>query len=665
MRIPSAIENPTRRFFSRMMGLRNRHFFIVDVLILCVTPAFALVLRTDRVVSIERYMPALVVYTLLALLIRLAVFYEMDMYKRFWRYASVEELQQIITAVLVSSGCIVILFFISRWIVDWNSGLRPYVFLPRSVPLIDTLLVAGAIAASRLSIRMADSWRHVPRSSDTTPRTALIMGAGSAGVMIAREIRRNPQLPFDIVGFVDDDPAKIGIRIQSTPVLGNRKAIPSLVRKYQVDQIIIAMPTASGKDIREIVGICKAAHVTPQIIPGMYELLDSAVDVSQLRNVDIEDLLRREPVRIEIEDVRRLIAGRRVLVTGGGGSIGGELCRQIIRCKPAELIVIGHGENSVFEIMGELNGLGVSDVALHPLIADIRFPDRVNALFKQKRPEIVFHAAAHKHVPLMEYNPAEAVTNNIVGTRNVVAAALTTDVERLVMISTDKAVNPTSIMGVSKRVAELIVHQAAKQSGRAFMAVRFGNVLGSRGSVVLTFRRQIAAGGPVTVTDPEMKRYFMTIPEAVQLVLQAAVLGTGGEAFVLDMGDPVRIVDLARDLIRLSGLEEERDIDIVFTGSRPGEKLFEELFVSGERYERTRHEKVFIAANAGSLVPTNLDLSIQNLELAARNNDSQQIIRQLQYLVPEYTRHPVEEKGTGSIEPVGSELQLHSGTATI
>ncbi len=367
------------------------------------------------------------------------------------------------------------------------------------------------------------------------------------------------------------------------------------------------MPTASGDVIREITSTCELLGLETKIVPAMQEILDGRIRADQLRDVDIEDLLRRDPVKTDIMAVKQLVAGRRVLVTGGGGSIGAELCRQLLYCGPSELILLGHGENSVFETFHALRRLGLKGPKLTPLIADVRFPTRIKTLLEQTRPEIVFHAAAHKHVPLMELNPAEAITNNILGTQNLLEAALATGVQRFVMISTDKAVLPTSVMGASKRAAELLVHQAAKKSGLPFVTVRFGNVLGSRGSVVLTFKKQIAAGGPVTVTHPDIKRYFMTIPEAVQLVLQAAALGNGEEVFVLDMGDPVKIVDLARDLIELSGYEVGRDIEIKFIGLRPGDKLFEELFIPGEEYERTTHEKIFIAANASRFVPDGLD----------------------------------------------------------
>ena len=484
--------------------------------------------------------------------------------------------------------------------------------------------------------------------------------------MIVRELQRNPQLNMHVVAFFDDDLGKHDVRIHGVPVCGDRHAIPAVVQKQHIRKVIIAMPTVPGREIRDIVNICERAGVDTKIVPGVYELLDGTVSITQLRNVEIEDLLRRDAIHTDIEAVRHLIQGRRVLVTGGGGSIGSELCRQVWRCGPSELVLLGHGENSIFDIHNELKGLEERDwrnstmdgdsssppaSRIKPLIADIRFPERIQAVFERYRPQIVFHAAAHKHVPLMEANPSEAVTNNTLGTRNLINAALSVGVERFVMISTDKAVNPTSVMGASKRVAELLVHKAAMQSGKPYVAVRFGNVLGSRGSVIHTFKRQIAAGGPITVTHPDMQRYFMTIPEAVQLVLQSSVLGQGGEVFILDMGEPVKIIDLARDLIELSGLEIGRDIDITFSGIRPGEKLFEELFVSGEAYHRTRHDKIFIAANASSFVPPDLEGAICDLDKAACDQDAAAILACLHNLVPEYrtlTNAAANGKAVGS-----------------
>ncbi len=632
-----------------LLRLRNRHFLLLDGLILCFTPSLALMLRVEGSQALETYGPGLAIYTIVALIIRLPIFYVLGLYARYWRYASVDEMIQIVTAGLVSTMLIVAVFFGVRIpALGICDALEPACTLPRSIPFIDALLVVLAVGATRFSVRAAALHSQRGRR-DRSLQRVLIMGAGEAGTMIVREMNANPQIGLDPIGFVDDDPEKRGARIRGLPVLGDRAALPHLVEEHKIDQVIIAMPTAPGKAIREVLAICEQVGVPTKTMPGMYELLGGQVSVNQLRNVQIEDLLRRDPVQTDIAAVQDLLHGRCVLVTGGGGSIGSELCRQILRCHPARLVIVGHGENSIFEIQQELqravNGAGGRRVngrqpsslpEVISVIADIRFPERLLHTFQQHRPHIVFHAAAHKHLPLMEENPGEAITNNVLGTRNVLHAALACGVERFVLISTDKAVNPTSIMGASKRVAELLVHQAAKQSGRPYAAVRFGNVLGSRGSVVLTFKQQIAAGGPVTVTDPQMTRFFMTIPEAVQLVLQAVVLGQGGETFVLDMGEPVRIVDLARDLISLSGLEVGRDIDITFTGLRPGEKLYEELFVGGEDYQRTAHQKIFIASNASRLSPNGLEQSIDELIAAATCNDETAIRRGLQALISEF-----------------------------
>lgn len=629
-----------------MKHLRNRYLFLLDLTLLPFTSYLAFVLRLETW-DIERYWRGWAVFAVLATLSTVLIFWRTGIYARFWRYASIDEVVLLAGAMTGAALLSGILGQIIVLATPWS------ISIPRSVPYIFLMLALGATAGPRLLLRFLARSGSAPRRKQPMTPVA-IMGAGEAGSMIVRELLRNPQLGLRVVAFFDDDPAKRHMRLHNIPVVGNRYAIPEAVARYRFRQVIIAMPTAPGREIRDIVGICERAGVTTKIIPGMYELLGGKVQVTQLRNVEIEDLLRREPIQTDIEAVRELVRGKRVLVTGGGGSIGSELSRQIWRFEPAQLILLGHGENSIFEIYHELLGrkgsngagrAGVSSIetttALIPVIADIRFAEEMRLIFRRYRPEIVFHAAAHKHVPLMEANPAEAVTNNILGTRNLLDAALETDVSHFVMISTDKAVNPTSVMGASKRVAELLVQQAAQRSGKAYVAVRFGNVLGSRGSVVHTFKRQIAAGGPVTVTHPEMKRYFMTIPEAVQLVLQASVLGKGGEVFVLDMGEPIRIVDLARDLIELSGLEVGRDIEIVFTGPRPGEKLFEELFMDGEHYSRTRHQKIYVATHALHAVPLDLDEGVHALAAAARRHDREAIIRLLQSLVPEY-RPPAE-----------------------
>lgn len=618
--------------------LRNRHFFLLDILTLALTPTLALMLRLDTLWILREFWSGLVIYTLLGIVLRPLLFQRFGVYSRYWRYASIDEGVQIVLAVAVSTAVLVI--------ITLPLMATLVISFARSILIIDTLLILVAVSSTRFSLRF---WGHNAQVRVPDQKRVVIIGAGDAGEMTARELQKYPQLGLKLVAFVDDDPQKQGLHLRGLPILGTRRDLPRIVLSEAIDQVIIAMPTVSGDVIREITGVCEMLGVETKTIPGISEIMNDQLRPHQLRDVEIEDLLRREPVQTDIQAVRRLVAGKRVLVTGGGGSIGSELCRQLLYCGPSELLILGHGENSVFEIYHELHRIGLQGPKLTPLIADVRFGDRILALFKQHRPQLVFHAAAHKHVPLMEQNPAEAITNNTLGTQHVVAAALAVNVERFVMISTDKAVNPTSVMGASKRSAELLVHRAARESKRPFVTVRFGNVLGSRGSVVLTFKKQIEMGGPITITHPDIERYFMTIPEAVQLVLQASVLGTGGEVFVLDMGQPIKIVDLARDLIRLSGLEVGRDIEIKAVGLRPGEKLYEELFVAGEQYHRTTHEKIFIAENASKFVPHDLETSVEMLALAAANNDTALILRQLQQLIPEYQPLPGKDASSSAM----------------
>jgi FlaA1/EpsC-like NDP-sugar epimerase len=417
-------------------------------------------------------------------------------------------------------------------------------------------------------------------------------------------------------------------------VLGSLAQIKELVARYEVEEIIIAMPRASGQVLRQVVRAALESGLKTRTVPAISDILSGRVAIASLRQVEIQDLLRREPIQTDLEQVRVLSTGETVLVTGAGGSIGSELCRQLARLEPAQILVLGHGENSIFDVLAELTER-FPNVTAVPLIADVRDRERMRQIFERYRPYAVFHAAAHKHVPLMESNLAEAVTNNVLGTRNVAELSAEFGVEHLVMISTDKAVRPTNVMGATKRVAEQIVQEIAETHGRNFVAVRFGNVLGSRGSVVPTFLRQIGAGGPVTITHPEMRRYFMTIPEAVQLVLQAGAIGRGGEVFVLNMGEPVKILDLATDLIRLSGLEVGEDIEIRFTGTRPGEKLYEELFFDSENAVPTGHPKVLRAKNG--VLPIGLSTVVDLLVEGARSGWADDQLRGLLVrLVPDF-----------------------------
>jgi FlaA1/EpsC-like NDP-sugar epimerase len=627
-----------------MLNLRNRHLFLIDLVLLPAAAVLAFVLRLD-VVRFQANARHALLFIAVAVPVKLIVFRYYGLYGRYWRYASMGELMLITTATGISSVIAAALLF------GLALPLSGLIGFPRSIPIIDGLLTLFVVGGPRYAIRVAGQRRQrvrrqgLGKANGVAPRRVLVMGAGDAGAMIVKEMQANPQLGLLPVGFADDDPQKAGVRIHGVPVLGPRERIAELAGEYEIDEVIIAMPTVPGSVIRQILEICNQAGLPAHTVPGLYDIISGEVSVSQIREVDIEDLLRREPVRTDLEAVQALIRGRRVLVTGAGGSIGSELCRQIARAGADSLFLVGHGEHSIYRINRELRERFGSGICIVPLIADARDRARLEQLFAEHRPELVFHAAAHKHVPLMETNACEAVTNNVLGTRNLVEAAEAAGVSHLILISTDKAVNPASIMGVTKRVAEMIVHQAARRNGRCFAAVRFGNVLGSRGSVIPEFKRQIAQGGPVTVTHPDMHRYFMTIPEAVQLVLQAAAIGRGGEVFVLDMGEPVCMVDLATDLIRLSGLRPkvagqpggsaEWDIEVVFSGVRPGEKLAEELFVEGEEYGRTRHEKIFVAMN-GQDPMTRLEEQVEQLVAVAQQGDEGSLRRLLAEIVPEY-----------------------------
>ncbi|MFV9504447.1 MAG: polysaccharide biosynthesis protein [Oscillochloridaceae bacterium umkhey_bin13] len=612
-----------------MHRMRNRHLLFIDLLTIPLAIYLSFALRLDRFIFAEHLRGMLLMVGVAVVIIPLLLYLN-QAYQHYWRYASIEELLSLTRTVTLGVVILGSIAFIANR--NW-----PSMSIPRSIPLIALPLLLGAVSAPRLALRIG-TLRKRPRPQRDERLPVLVMGAGDAGAMVVRELISQPQQRMRVVGLLDDNPRKQGTIIHGQPVLGSREDIPALVRKHRIRQVIIAIPTVPGKVIREILQICQQAGVQTTTMPGLSELIDGRLSVSQLRKIEITDLLRREPVQTDIAAVHGLVHRRRVLVTGGGGSIGSEICRQVLRCDPEELFILGHGENSIFEVMQSLrmNAGGKPLPPMRALIADIRDPVRIPTLLARHRPNLIFHAAAHKHVPLMESNLAEAISNNVLGTHNLLEAAVTSGVEHFVMISSDKAVNPTSVMGVTKRIAEMLVLQAAARTGRPFVAVRFGNVLGSRGSVVLSFKRQIAEGGPVTVTHPEMQRYFMTIPEAVQLVLQAAVLGKQGEIFMLEMGKPVKVVDLAHDMIRLSGLEEGRDIDIVYTGMRPGEKLFEELFAAGEHYQATSHAKIFVAAEASGCVPAKLNPALVRLANGVQHQDEADLLRVMQSLVPEY-----------------------------
>ncbi len=612
--------------------IRSFSWVVLDIVLLNVSLILSLILRFGKGWGTYFYVYWESIVYLSGLFLLFAVIFRL--YKRIWRYLSIGDL--FLIAEVVTAGV-----FASVLFLNLVEGFFP----PRTVIALTWFFSLALVGGSRLVWRL---YCERKGALNRGQERILIVGAGDVGEVISREIIRRPNLG-KLVGFVDDDKEKIGKRIHNIKVLGDIEGINDILEKEQVSTVIIAISTVSGKEIKRIVYNIKNKKVKIKILPGLYELVDGKVSVSRIREVRIEDLLGREPVDLNLEEISGYLKDKRVMVTGGGGSIGGELARQICRFGPKSLILLDHSENGLFHINLELEGklLGMeeediesvrADMKVVPVVADIRDRDKMNKIFKKYKPEVVFHSAAHKHVPMMEYHPDEAVMNNIIGTKNVGELAERYGVERVVMISTDKAINPTSVMGASKRVAEMVVKDLGNKNKTKFVAVRFGNVLESNGSVIPMFKQQIAEGGPVTVTDREVKRYFMTLPEASQPVIQAGALGKGGEVFVLDMGEPIRVLGMAEELIRLSGLEVGEDIEIKIVGLRPGEKLFEELLTEEEKsgvLGDSGHEKIFIA-KVEEVDGEKLEKDIKELERLAKEMDSEGIVRKLQEMVPSY-----------------------------
>jgi FlaA1/EpsC-like NDP-sugar epimerase len=601
---------------------RNRYVLIGDLVLIIVSVMGSFALRLD-VEQLSFYFPAILVMCAVALLVKIPTFYFFGLYRRIWIYASTHELRLITAAVttasVLTSGAMLLLL----------STRLVFPGMPRSALGIDWLLSLVLIGGSRFALRILAEQSAAPRNGRT--KRALIIGAGDAGALVVRELQKSSQLNLTPVGFLDDDRAKQRQEIYGVPVIGLVSDIADVLDNQHVDEVIFAIPSAPGRVVRIVNDACRLKGIPSRTMPGIYELIGGKVNVSRLREVDITDLLRREPRRIHEEMIGNVLSGKRVLVTGAGGSIGRELSRQIARWNPSELILLGHGENSIFETLFELKE-DYSSLSITPVIADVKDAERLHSVFQNV--QVIFHAAAHKHVPLMQANVEEAILNNVIGTHHVVEAALENRVERLVLISTDKAVHPANVYGATKRLAEMIVLDAAHRTKRAYSVVRFGNVLGSRGSVIPIFKHQIANGGPVKVTHPDMERYFMTIPEAVHLVLQAAAMGQGGEAFLLDMGEQVRILDLAEDLIRLSGLEPGRDIEIEFTGIRPGEKLREELWEPEKTYDKTAHPDIFRSEHEDVMASDQLQSTLRRLVSLTQSGRADEIISLLDEVVP-------------------------------
>jgi FlaA1/EpsC-like NDP-sugar epimerase len=567
------------------------------------------------------------------IIIKLVVFALFKQYRGWWRYVGISDLMGILAASLVATMIIVGLWSTLVWAPSSvRLRLQGLTLVDQGVFMADLFITFLMLAGLRMLIRLYyEEYRTIESGR---LKRFLIVGAGNAGEALLREIHRMPVAEYDVIGFIDDNALKRGLGIHGIPVLGDVEQLPKVCKERNIEEIAIAIPSATHQQVRRVIQVCEGTKIRFRTVPSITDIASGRFRVSQIRDVDINDLLGREVVQLDLDLIEAFIKDKVIVVTGAGGSIGSEMCRQVCNFKPRLLLLVEQGENPLFHIERELQRQ-FPDICLRTLICNITDRQRVEQIFAGYKPQVVIHAAAHKHVPMMEVNPGEAVKNNVVGTSVVADAANRHGSTNFVMISTDKAVNPTSMMGSSKRIAEMYIQDLDRTSQTHFVTVRFGNVLGSEGSVVPIFKKQIAQGGPVTVTDPHMKRYFMVIPEAVQLVLQAATMGKGGEIFVLDMGEPVKIVDLAKVLITLSGFRPGEDIEMVFTGARPGEKLFEELSIKGENMQPTRHPKIVIWEN----IPIDHDklvAGISALVQAAEMQDYDQIADKIKQLVPEY-----------------------------
>jgi FlaA1/EpsC-like NDP-sugar epimerase len=597
---------------------RLASLIFIDVLIVWFSIYTSYLFRYDAIIPLKAW-DGYLIYALVSIISCIIFMHYFQLYQRIWQYASIGELIALFKAVTLSS----IVSYLAVFLI--TGSFVPFAIAIRSFQTI-ILLLGGARFLWRI-------YREHYVKNMKKSRKALIIGAGDCGTSIVRQLQSSLESKTMPIAFIDDDVYKHKLQINGVPVIGDRSLILKAIDSYKIDDVIIAMPSAPRHVISELIEICKQTTVKVRMIPRLNDLIQGNVKLNQIRDVDVEDLLGRDPVHVDLQEIAQYVHKKVVLVTGAGGSIGSELCRQICQFKPDKLVLLGHGENSIYLIQQELIRL-FPLLNVIPIIADIKDKTRIEQVFAKHKPNLVFHAAAHKHVPLMEDNPSEAIQNNVFGTKVVAEAADRHGVDRFVLISTDKAVNPTSVMGTTKRIAEMIVQALDKKSNTKFVAVRFGNVLGSRGSVIPKFKEQIALGEPVTVTHPEMIRYFMTIPEAAQLVVQAGAYARGGEIFILDMGEPVRILQLAEDLIRLSGFVPYDEIDIQFTGVRPGEKLYEELHMSEEEVSTTRHNRIFVSHPIG-IDQKDLEFGIRKLEKVL-DEDQRTIGQVLALIVPTY-----------------------------
>lgn len=643
---------------SKFWFLRRPFQFLADVLVLSAAffiaylPAINMRLGEFYVDTALRQLP-------LVVLVQLSALFLVGAYSLIWRYVSIEDIKVFIKAAAISLVVLLLLRFLLIF-ADFDLWQ-----IPVSVILIDTMMAFGGLLALRILRRffyeLDEKNRLTAGRKRGMRKPTLIVGAGRMGATLVKEIQGRADSDFDVRGFVDDDARKVGGSVNRVKVIGGTDRLPKLVHELDIKQVVLAIDHANGKDIRRIMDICSSIPVKAQIVPSLDEIAHGRVNVTRLRDVEIEDLLGREPVELDDKNLHDFLSGRTVMVTGAGGSIGSELVRQISNYRPNKVLLVERSEYMLFEIGREVAKV-FDDLEYVPLIADISDEPRMRTIFADYRPEVIFHAAAHKHVPLMEQNPVEAIKNNVLATLLVGSLAGEFGAKGFVMISTDKAVNPTSVMGASKRIAEIVVQDLNQTYPTKFVAVRFGNVLGSAGSVVPIFREQIEKGEPITVTHPEMTRYFMTIPEASQLVLQAGALALdGGEIFILDMGRPVKILDLAEDMVRLSGLVPYEDIDIQFTGIRDGEKLFEELEITGEHLLKTRHPKIFIGKIA-EFSRVQVKAIVDEFSAAVNENSESRIRSAFNEFLPEatvlQTDTPADQRQAEIADPSGSPANL-------
>jgi FlaA1/EpsC-like NDP-sugar epimerase len=605
---------------ARQFLIRYRRLLIIITHLLLVWTAYSLafLLRFEFAIPSNYYLVFLKTLPLV-LVIKVLVFYYFGIFQGLWRYVSITDLWQIVKAGTVSS----LVFVIALVFDNLMHGF------PRSVIALDWVFSLTLISGIRLITRLIREKIH-PASGPKKKHNALIIGAGQAGVLMLKECRNNPGMGLHVCGFIDDDPLKRNVSIQGVKVLGNRSRIPEIVSKMIIEEVILAIPSAKGEVIRQILSFCQVPGVKIKTVPGLAQLINGDLQLKP-REVRPEDLLGRDAVVINEKEIRSYIKGKHVLVTGAGGSIGSEICRQIASFEPEKVVLLDHNENDIYFLNIELKRR-FPGIKFLTVIGDVRDIGVLKSVFSKHRPQVIFHSAAHKHVPLMQDNPIAAVKNNIFGSRNIIYAANHYQAERFVFISTDKAVNPVNIMGMTKRIAEMILQSKAKVSKTKFMAVRFGNVLGSAGSVVPLFLKQIEEGGPVTVTHPEAERYFMSIPEAVSLVLQAAAFGKGGEIFILDMGEQIKIIDIAKNLITFSGLQLGRDIDIEFVGLREGEKLSEELLLNIEKDRVTKNKFIYVT-EPNHFDPVRLRKQLKEMEALICLRDDSAVVKKMKEII--------------------------------